>query len=93
MGVMKIQHLKKLIFYCVVFNSKNSFRICELVGVYDEGNFSFNNAWTYLVILNNMSQLVSIKSASFCSFNLLYYLSLLCELLTGILLMSGSSYG
>nr|XP_013807014.1 PREDICTED: transmembrane protein 184C [Apteryx mantelli mantelli] len=31
--------------------------ICELVGVYDEGNFSFNNAWTYLVILNNMSQL------------------------------------
>ncbi|KAJ7394956.1 transmembrane protein 184C [Pitangus sulphuratus] len=32
-------------------------RICELVGVYDEGNFSFNNAWTYLVILNNMSQL------------------------------------
>lgn len=40
---------------------KNSFRICELVGVYDEGNFSFNNAWTYLVILNNMSQLVSIE--------------------------------
>uniref|UniRef100_A0A8V0XVW9 Transmembrane protein 184C n=1 Tax=Gallus gallus TaxID=9031 RepID=A0A8V0XVW9_CHICK len=31
--------------------------ICELVGVYDEGNFSFDNAWTYLVILNNMSQL------------------------------------
>ncbi|NWW89468.1 T184C protein, partial [Rhynochetos jubatus] len=31
--------------------------ICELLGVYDEGNFSFNNAWTYLVILNNMSQL------------------------------------
>ncbi|TFK16192.1 lipopolysaccharide-responsive and beige-like anchor protein [Platysternon megacephalum] len=31
--------------------------ICELVGVYDEGNFSFKNAWTYLVILNNMSQL------------------------------------
>ncbi|KAF7244088.1 hypothetical protein EYD10_09577 [Varanus komodoensis] len=22
--------------------------ICELVGVYDEGNFSFKNAWTYL---------------------------------------------
>ncbi|NXY48299.1 T184C protein, partial [Ceuthmochares aereus] len=42
--------------------------ICELVGVYDEGNFSFNNAWTYLVILNNMSQLVSIPSTSFCSF-------------------------
>uniref|UniRef100_H2ZW84 Transmembrane protein 184C n=1 Tax=Latimeria chalumnae TaxID=7897 RepID=H2ZW84_LATCH len=31
--------------------------ICELVGVYDEGNFSFKNAWTYLVIINNMSQL------------------------------------
>lgn len=33
--------------------------ICELVGIYDEGNFSFSNAWTYLVIINNMSQLVS----------------------------------
>lgn len=42
----------------------DSFRICELVGVYDEGNFSFSNAWTYLVILNNMSQLVSTKSTS-----------------------------
>ncbi|KAG7264976.1 hypothetical protein CRUP_005421 [Coryphaenoides rupestris] len=31
--------------------------ICELCGVYDEGNFSSTNAWTYLVILNNMSQL------------------------------------
>jgi hypothetical protein len=35
------------------------FRICELLGIYDEGNFSFSNAWTYLVIINNMSQLVS----------------------------------
>lgn len=25
--------------------------------MYDEGNFSFSNAWTYLVIINNMSQL------------------------------------
>nr|XP_060634852.1 transmembrane protein 184C [Anolis sagrei ordinatus] len=31
--------------------------ICEMVGVYDEGNFSFKNAWTYLVIFNNISQL------------------------------------
>nr|XP_056711352.1 transmembrane protein 184C [Euleptes europaea] len=31
--------------------------ICEMLGVYDEGNFSFKNAWTYLVIFNNMSQL------------------------------------
>uniref|UniRef100_A0A3Q1GXK1 Transmembrane protein 184C n=1 Tax=Acanthochromis polyacanthus TaxID=80966 RepID=A0A3Q1GXK1_9TELE len=31
--------------------------ICELCGVYDEGNFSSKNAWTYLVIFNNMSQL------------------------------------
>ncbi|XP_044286727.1 transmembrane protein 184C [Varanus komodoensis] len=31
--------------------------ICELVGVYDEGNFSFKNAWTYLVFFNNISQL------------------------------------
>ncbi|KAM6301241.1 LOW QUALITY PROTEIN: transmembrane protein 184C [Aegotheles albertisi] len=39
--------------------------ICELVGVYDEGNFSFNNAWTYLVILNNMSQLGTLHM-SYC---------------------------
>ncbi|KAM6136283.1 LOW QUALITY PROTEIN: transmembrane protein 184C [Phoenicopterus ruber ruber] len=39
--------------------------ICELVGVYDEGNFSFNNAWTYLVILNNMSQLGTLH-VSYC---------------------------
>ncbi|PWA30751.1 hypothetical protein CCH79_00009205 [Gambusia affinis] len=31
--------------------------ICQLCDVYDEGNFSFKNAWTYLVIFNNMSQL------------------------------------
>uniref|UniRef100_A0A3Q2D7M1 Transmembrane protein 184C n=1 Tax=Cyprinodon variegatus TaxID=28743 RepID=A0A3Q2D7M1_CYPVA len=31
--------------------------ICQLCGVYDEGNFNFRNAWTYLVIFNNMSQL------------------------------------
>lgn len=31
--------------------------ICQLCEVYDEGNFSSTNAWTYLVIFNNMSQL------------------------------------
>ncbi|GAA6071785.1 transmembrane protein 184C isoform X1, partial [Tachysurus ichikawai] len=31
--------------------------ICQLCGVYDEGNFSSKNAWTYLVIMNNLSQL------------------------------------
>uniref|UniRef100_A0A3P8UK20 Transmembrane protein 184C n=1 Tax=Cynoglossus semilaevis TaxID=244447 RepID=A0A3P8UK20_CYNSE len=31
--------------------------ICQLCNVYDEGNFSSTNAWTYLVIFNNMSQL------------------------------------
>ncbi|KAB1282429.1 Transmembrane protein 184C [Camelus dromedarius] len=31
--------------------------ICEMLHIYDEGNFSFSNAWTYLVIINNMSQL------------------------------------
>uniref|UniRef100_A0A8C6TZ83 Transmembrane protein 184C n=1 Tax=Neogobius melanostomus TaxID=47308 RepID=A0A8C6TZ83_9GOBI len=36
---------------------KNPFVICQLCGVYDEGNFSSKNAWTYLVIFNNMSQL------------------------------------
>lgn len=38
-------------------------RICQLCGVYDEGNFSSANAWTYLVIFNNMSQLVMTKTA------------------------------
>ncbi|XP_035283280.1 transmembrane protein 184C isoform X2 [Anguilla anguilla] len=31
--------------------------ICQLCDVYDEGNFSSRNAWTYLVIVNNVSQL------------------------------------
>ncbi|XP_076427594.1 transmembrane protein 184C-like isoform X2 [Peromyscus maniculatus bairdii] len=31
--------------------------ICELVGVYDEGKFGFSNARTYLVIINNLSEL------------------------------------
>uniref|UniRef100_A0A8C1B2X9 Transmembrane protein 184C n=1 Tax=Cyprinus carpio carpio TaxID=630221 RepID=A0A8C1B2X9_CYPCA len=31
--------------------------ICQLCDVYDEGNFSSKNAWTYLVIVNNLSQL------------------------------------
>lgn len=31
--------------------------VCEILDVYDEGNFGFSNAWTYLVILNNLSQL------------------------------------
>nr|XP_029511250.1 transmembrane protein 184C-like isoform X4 [Oncorhynchus nerka] len=31
--------------------------VCQLCGVYDEGNFSNRNAWTYLVIVNNISQL------------------------------------
>uniref|UniRef100_A0A8C1VU11 Transmembrane protein 184C n=1 Tax=Cyprinus carpio TaxID=7962 RepID=A0A8C1VU11_CYPCA len=31
--------------------------ICQHCGVYDEGNFSSKNAWTYLVIVNNLSQL------------------------------------
>lgn len=31
--------------------------ICQLSGIYDEGNFSSKNAWTYLVIVNNISQL------------------------------------
>ncbi|KAM4710114.1 transmembrane protein 184C [Discoglossus pictus] len=30
--------------------------ICQLVGVYGEGDFSIKNAWTYMVIINNMSQ-------------------------------------
>lgn len=40
-------------------------RICQLCGVYDEGNFNSTNAWTYLVIVNNMSQLVKTKTGFF----------------------------
>lgn len=38
--------------------------VCELLDIYDEGNFSFSNAWTYLVIINNMSQLFAIDRKS-----------------------------
>ncbi|CAN2388794.1 transporter activity, partial [Pristimantis euphronides] len=31
--------------------------ICQLTGVYGEGDFNLKNAWTYLVIINNASQL------------------------------------
>ncbi|MEE6461351.1 hypothetical protein FKM82_001265 [Ascaphus truei] len=31
--------------------------ICQLTGVYGEGDFNLKNAWTYLVIINNVSQL------------------------------------
>ncbi|XP_075055084.1 transmembrane protein 184C isoform X2 [Mixophyes fleayi] len=31
--------------------------ICQLSGIYGEGEFSLTNAWTYLVIINNASQL------------------------------------
>lgn len=31
--------------------------ICQLTGIYGEGDFSLKNAWTYLVIINNASQL------------------------------------
>ncbi|XP_069487348.1 transmembrane protein 184C [Ambystoma mexicanum] len=31
--------------------------ICQLSGVYGEGDFSFKNVWSYLVIINNASQL------------------------------------
>ncbi|XP_037062362.1 transmembrane protein 184C-like [Peromyscus leucopus] len=30
--------------------------VFELVGVYGEGNLSFSNAWTYLVVINYLSQ-------------------------------------
>lgn len=31
--------------------------VCELNNVYDEGNFSFTNAWSYIVVINNVSQI------------------------------------
>uniref|UniRef100_A0A4W4E2M9 Transmembrane protein 184C n=1 Tax=Electrophorus electricus TaxID=8005 RepID=A0A4W4E2M9_ELEEL len=49
-------------------------QVCQLCGIYDEGNFSFRNAWTYLVIVNNASQLF----AMYCL--LLFYRTLKEEL-------------
>lgn len=31
--------------------------ICQLCGKYDEGDFNFTSAWSYLVIINNISQI------------------------------------
>ncbi|XP_073432343.1 transmembrane protein 184C isoform X3 [Dendrobates tinctorius] len=31
--------------------------VCQLTGIYGEGDFNLKNAWTYLVIINNASQL------------------------------------
>ncbi|XP_056011831.1 transmembrane protein 184C-like isoform X2 [Ostrea edulis] len=31
--------------------------ICQLKGVYNEGDFDFKSAWSYLVIINNISQI------------------------------------
>lgn len=75
-------------------------RICQLCRVYDEGNFSFKNAWTYLVIFNNMSQLVMVDlnpvkswtkncyKHSLPAFPFLYMSSfdLVCHVLPGALL-------
>ncbi|XP_052023345.1 transmembrane protein 184C-like isoform X3 [Apodemus sylvaticus] len=33
---------------------------CEILGVYSEGKFCFSNPWTYLVIINNVSQLFAL---------------------------------
>ncbi|XP_059108893.1 transmembrane protein 184C-like [Peromyscus eremicus] len=41
--------------------------ICEMVGVYNEGKFGFSNARTYLVIINNLSEVIAI-----CCLLLLY---------------------
>lgn len=31
--------------------------ICQICGKYDEGDFNFKSAWSYLVIINNISQI------------------------------------
>uniref|UniRef100_UPI00358F5748 transmembrane protein 184C isoform X2 n=1 Tax=Myxine glutinosa TaxID=7769 RepID=UPI00358F5748 len=33
--------------------------VCESYNVYDEGNFAFNNAWSYIVVINNASQIIA----------------------------------
>ena len=35
------------------------FSCTELAGKYDEGNLSFKSAWSYIVVINNCSQVVS----------------------------------
>lgn len=37
----------------------SDYRICEMVGVYGEGDFNFRHAFLYLTIINNVSQIVS----------------------------------
>jgi hypothetical protein len=44
----------------VSHSNENGQDISEILGVYDEGNFSFFNAWTNLVILNILSQLFAV---------------------------------
>ncbi|XP_077333129.1 transmembrane protein 184C [Lithobates pipiens] len=48
--------------------------ICQLSGIYGEGDFSLKNAWTYLVIINNASQVF----AMYCL--VLFYIVLKDEL-------------
>eukprot|EP00064_Thunnus_orientalis_P024067 superscaffoldBa00009833_g24337 len=49
--------LQHMVHYTQPELQKPIIRICQLCGVYDEANFSFKNAWSYLVIINNISQL------------------------------------
>lgn len=36
--------------------------ICQICGKYDEGDFNFTSAWSYLVIVNNISQIWAMYS-------------------------------
>lgn len=60
-----IASLGGLIFhhFCVVYIDAHCFppRITEWAGVYGEGDFSFKNTWSYIVIINNISQGVNIS--------------------------------
>ena len=48
--------------YITIFNYISLFfayfSCTELAGKYDEGNLSFKSAWSYIVVINNCSQVV-----------------------------------
>lgn len=51
------QHSFRVIMICLL--DLFGYRVCQLNGAYNEGDFDFKSAWSYLTIINNISQIVS----------------------------------
>ena len=57
---MQLLIIKLLCTLSATFSLFLDFSSCtELAGKYDEGNLSFKTAWSYIVVINNCSQVVS----------------------------------